>query len=89
VDVISDIREYVSKDLMNNGHVKLDENLPLIEAGYLTSLQTVDLVLFLEQRFQIEIDPEEVNEDNFRSLASISSLVQHKMPPSNGSTGSP
>lgn len=54
-----------------------DEHL-LIESGLLTSLQTVGLVVTLEERFGIVIEDEEFDEDNFASITAISSLVTSK-----------
>ena len=35
--------------------------------------------MFLGEKFGIEIDPEEVNEHNFRSISSIATLVEQKL----------
>lgn len=72
------IREHILKEILQQD-VPLRDDTPLIEEGYLTSLQAVELVMFLEQRFGIQIDPEEVNEDEFHSLDTITGLVQRKL----------
>ena len=51
---------------------------PLIENGVLTSLQTVELVTFLEERFDIIVEDEEFDEENFGSVEAIASLVASK-----------
>jgi methoxymalonate biosynthesis acyl carrier protein len=51
---------------------------PLIENGVLTSLQTVELVTFLEERFDILVEDEEFDEENFGSVEAIASLVASK-----------
>jgi methoxymalonate biosynthesis acyl carrier protein len=51
---------------------------PLIENGVLTSLQTVELVTFLEERFDIFVEDEEFEEENFGSVEAIASLVASK-----------
>lgn len=79
MEAIADIRDYLVKELLNHDGLALTDDMPLIEAGYLTSLQAVELVLFLEKRFRIEIDPEEVTEDNFRTLLGIAALVEKKL----------
>jgi acyl carrier protein len=42
-----------------------------IENGVLTSLQTVELVTFLEKRFGIIVEDEEYDEENFGSVEAI------------------
>ena len=51
---------------------------PLIENGVLTSLQTVELVTFLEEKFDIIVEDEEFDEENFGSIEAIASLVASK-----------
>ena len=72
------IKEYVLNQLLQRRDLHLDDDTPLIEDGYLTSLQTVELVMFLEEHFQIQIEPEDVNEEEFQSLKTIASLVESK-----------
>ena len=47
-------------------------------AGLLTSLQTVELVLFLDQHFGIDITDDEFVEENFNTVDAIARLVASK-----------
>lgn len=78
-DIISAVRTYMQKELLQS-QVELADDLALIEGGHLTSLQTVQLVMFLSEQYGVEIEPEEVNEDEFRSLKTIAALVKRKLP---------
>ncbi len=78
-DVASVIHRHIVENLLRQKSLSLPEDAPLIGDGYLTSLQTVALVAFLEERFSIEILPEEVDEENFSTLARISALVGRKL----------
>lgn len=73
------IREHLLTELLRRQDIPLDDETPLIEEGYVTSLQAVELVMFLEERFQVQIDPEEVNEEEFHSLNTIADLVERKL----------
>lgn len=66
------LREHVT------GQRELADDEPLITSGLLTSLQTVELVLFLDERFGIEISDEEFVEENFQSVEAITRLVLSK-----------
>lgn len=77
-NTMSTIERFICRELLQRGDLTLDEGTPLIENGYLTSLQTVELVVFLEQEFQIEIPPEEVNEEQFNTLGALTALVERK-----------
>ena len=75
-DVAPEIREWLKQNVTGGREVADDE--PLIENGVLTSLQTVELVMFLEERFDIVIEDEEFDEENFGSIEAISELVASK-----------
>ena len=79
MDVKSPIREHIQKELLQRSDLDLADDTALIEDGYVTSLQAVELVMFLEERFQVQIDPEEVNEEEFHSLDTIATLVEGKL----------
>ena len=66
------LREHVSGDR----EVTNDEEL--ITTGLLTSLQTVELVLFLDEHFGIDITDDEFVEENFNTVEAISHLVLSK-----------
>ncbi len=70
------IREWLQENVTGNREISDDE--PLIENGVLTSLQTVELVMFMEDRFGIVVEDDELDEENFGSVRSIASLVESK-----------
>jgi methoxymalonate biosynthesis acyl carrier protein len=60
------------------GGREVPPNEPIIENGVLTSLQTVELVTFLEESFDIFVEDEEFDEENFGSIEAIAGLVANK-----------
>ena len=60
------------------GGRQVAEDYPLIDNGVLTSLQTVELVTFLEDRFDIMVEEDEFDEENFGSVGAIAGLVASK-----------
>lgn len=70
------IREWLMENVTGNREVSDDEQL--IENGVLTSLQTVELVMFLEDRFGVTVEDEELDEENFASVSTIADLVTGK-----------
>ncbi len=79
MEVTSIVRDFITQELMQRKDVVLADDVALIDEGYLTSLQTVELLMFLEERFEIEIDPMEVDEENFKTLTTIAALVEGKL----------
>ena len=75
-NVVAEIREWLRDNVTGGRQVPPDE--PLIENGVLTSLQTVELVMFMEDRFDIVVEDEELNEETFASVRTIADLVTSK-----------
>ena len=75
--VVPEIRGWLRENVTGGRDVPEDE--PIIENGVLTSLQTVELVMFLEDRFGIMVEDEELDEENFGSVNAIAGLVAGKM----------
>jgi methoxymalonate biosynthesis acyl carrier protein len=74
--VVPEIRGWLRNNVTGGRDVPEDE--PIIENGVLTSLQTVELVMFLEDRFGIMVEDEELDEENFGSVNAIAGLVAGK-----------
>ena len=72
----SEIHGWLQENVTGSREIPEDE--PLIENGVLTSLQTVELVMFMEDRFGIMVEDEELNEENFASIRAIAELVASK-----------
>lgn len=70
------LREFISK-YIENGRLSDDDDL--FSSGYVNSLFAMELVTFVERRFNIRIENEELNIDNFRSINAIASLVSKKV----------
>jgi len=75
-DARAAIREWLQENVTGGRDVTNDE--PLIDNGVMTSLQTVELVVFLEDTFGIVVEDEEFDEENFGSVDSIATLVESK-----------
>jgi len=74
--VAKEVRGWLRHNVV--GERQIPDDYGLIDEGLLTSLQTVELVLFLEEKFGVSIDEDEVSEDNFRSISAIAALVSSK-----------
>ncbi len=72
----NEIREWLKQNV--TGSTELSDDYELIDNGVLTSLQTVELVMFMEQEFGIIVEDDELNEENFATVSSIAELVASK-----------
>jgi acyl carrier protein len=51
----------------------------LIKAGVLDSFGMITLVILIEQAFDIQVTPEEMTAEHFRSIASIAAYIEGKL----------
>ncbi|MEV4313145.1 phosphopantetheine-binding protein [Actinocrispum sp. NPDC049592] len=54
----------------------LTDDEDIFEAGLVNSLFAMQLVLFVEQEFAIQVGNDDLERDNFRSVNSIAGLVE-------------
>jgi methoxymalonate biosynthesis acyl carrier protein len=72
----AEIQGWLRENVTGGREVSPDE--ALIENGVLTSLQTLEMVTFLEERFDIMVEDEEFDEETFGSVEAIAGLVASK-----------
>lgn len=56
----------------------LTDNYPLVDSGLLDSIGIFKLVVFLEEKFEIKIESQDIIEKNFRTIIAIDSFVKAK-----------
>ena len=72
-----DLQERIGRMVRDRLHVEIhDPNADLFETGIIDSLGLVELLLGLESEFGIRMSTEDLDVDNFRSLARIATYVK-------------
>jgi len=61
------------------GDSKLNDDDDIFELGLVHSLFSIQLLLFIEKEFDVEIDDEGLDFSNFRTINAIASLVESRM----------
>lgn len=79
VDVRPTITEYIKTEFVPSGSTVDLETANLLEEEIIDSLGIFTLVSFVEDRFGVSIEPEEVNLENFETVAAVTRLVESKM----------
>lgn len=75
-NAINEVRAWLKQNI--TGGEDLPDDYPLIDKGVLTSLQTVELLMFMEEEFGVTVEDEELNEENFATVADIAALISSK-----------
>jgi acyl carrier protein len=77
-DLSSAIRNFIVRQFPIARKTSLGDDVALLTSGIVDSLGMLDLVRFLEQSFTIHVDDEELTPENFATIGSLASFVEHK-----------
>jgi acyl carrier protein len=58
---------------------ELTNGTPLVSGGILDSIATLKLISFLEETYDIEVEPHEADHEHFNTLDDICALVESKL----------
>ena len=74
-----ELKDYITLELASGVKIgNLDEDESLLESGIIDSMGMVQLIVFLEDKYMIKIDDEELIPENFESINAIWHLIQQK-----------
>jgi acyl carrier protein len=79
MDIVNVVEQYIVDEIMvGNQNTKLDPDASLISSGIVDSLALLRLISFLEERFGVTVEDDEVVPDNFETLNVIKELIESK-----------
>ncbi len=79
-NINNEVRKFIIDNIyggVDDGHVKDDTSL--IKTRTMDSIVALKLVSHLEEKFNIEFEAHEVDQDNLDTIATIVAFVQNKM----------
>jgi acyl carrier protein len=75
----SSVSTYVLENyLFTDDESELDRNDSFLEKGILDSTGVLEIILFLEEKFAIEVTPEEMIPENLDSVSNIVNFIGKK-----------
>ena len=63
------------KSFFNERGFKIDNNRDLFESGVIDSMGIIELIVFIEEQFDIKLDAIQMSANNFRTLGTICTLI--------------
>ena len=72
------VREFISKNFLFDAKRTVGDDESLLGSGIVDSTGVLELVGFLEGKFNVKFKDEELVGDNFDSIAKISSFILRK-----------
>lgn len=80
-----EVRQFLKDNFpLSADGIVLDRNDSLIEVGVIDSTGVLELIGFIEERYEVQIADEEVLPENLDSIACITRFVGEKTAASNG-----
>jgi len=76
VDIRSDLRSFLKKQAPRG--ITFEDNESLLNNGVIDSLKMLDLISFIEEKFGVAIDEDEMMPDNFESVDTIVQFLEAK-----------
>ena len=78
-EIQATVKAYIEDEFVHDGDIEIDDEVNLLEEEVIDSLGIFTLVAFIEQKFGVAIDAEEVKLDNFETLPAITKLIESKL----------
>ena len=80
MEIETQIRNYIAQNLLFSGNgFPYNDDDSLLENGIVDSTSVLELVLFIEETFTMSVDDQEINPDNFDSVAKLAGYVRRKL----------
>jgi acyl carrier protein len=77
-EIEQEVRNFLTERFLFGDSGALNENVPLL-GNVIDSQGAIELVAFIQQRFNIEVQDEEVTIGNLTSVRSVTGLIENKL----------
>ena len=79
MEIEPQIRDYVARNLLFSGNgFGYDDDASFLQEGIVDSVGVLELVLFVEETFGVEVNDQEIIPDNFDSVDKLASYIRSK-----------
>jgi len=77
--ILTQLAQYIAAQILKQPRRMISPTEPLISNGLIDSFSLVDLALYIEENFGVQIDDTELNKDTFDNLVQLSDLIRSRM----------
>lgn len=75
------IRNHIAKNILfNDKGYPYSDDASFVEEGIIDSMNVMEMILFVEEKFGIEVADEEIVPDNFNSVRRMADYIRRKTP---------
>jgi D-alanine--poly(phosphoribitol) ligase subunit 2 len=69
----------IMKDVCETDEVCEDMDLDLIDAGFIDSLSVISIILHIEEKLNIRLQPTDFTKEDIRTINSLKLFLNHKV----------
>jgi acyl carrier protein len=73
-----EVRDFIVSNFLFGDGATLQDDTSLLDSGTVDSTGVLELIMFLEEKYRLRIDPEEVTPDNLDSISKIVRFLMEK-----------
>ncbi len=78
-EIKKEVKGFITENFLLNSKEQLDDMASFMETGVLDSTGILELIGFIEETFDIEVDDEEMIPENLDGIFNVVSYVQKKL----------
>ena len=80
MNIKAKIKDFIITEFLFGAQANdLSDDLNLLENGIIDSLAVLKLVAYIENEFDITLEPEEIDTDNLNSIQTLTMIVEKKL----------
>ena len=75
------IRTYIAKNILFSGNgYPYPDDASFLNEGIVDSMNMLELVMFVEEQFDVHVEDQDIVPDNFDSVSKLATYVRRKLP---------
>jgi len=80
MDYTTDVREFIVSSFLFGDASSLQDNTSFLASGIVDSTGVMELIMYLEQEFNIKVEPEDMIPSNLDSVNKVANFLERKQP---------
>jgi len=72
------VRNHIAQNILFSKTYPHSDDASFLEEGIIDSMNVMELIMFVEEKFGVEVADDEIVPDNFDSVARIAAFVRRK-----------
>ena len=79
-DILSNVKNFIVNNFLFGENGQLHNDTSFLESGIIDSTGILELVTFLEENYEIQIQDDELVPENLDSLKNVAAFINKKVP---------